>query len=261
MQLLSETVFLGAIASLIAGVATGVGAIPIFLKRDFSRRTLDIMLGFAAGVMLAASSFSLLVPALDSLTDWTDVLTVVALGFGLGGLFVHLADKYVPHAHFEKGCEGPSSNMSRVWLLILAITIHNFPEGVAVGVSFGVADPLTGISVAVAIGLQNIPEGLAVAAPLVREGYPRGKAALLALATGLVEPIGGILGVSIVSVAAFLLPYGLAFAAGAMIFVVGDEMIPESHSIENARVATWGIMSGFIIMMTLDNVFGFLFGG
>jgi ZIP family zinc transporter len=247
MQLLSETVFLGAIASLIAGVATGVGAIPIFLKRDFSRRTLDIMLGFAAGVMLAASSFSLLVPALDSLTDWTDVLTVVALGFGLGGLFVHLADKYVPHAHFEKGCEGPSSTMSRVWLLILAITIHNFPEGLAVGVSFGVADPLTGISVA-------------VAAPLVREGYPRGKAALLALATGLVEPIGGILGVSIVSVAAFLLPYGLAFAAGAMIFVVGDEMIPESHSIENARVATWGIMSGFIIMMALDNVFGFLFG-
>jgi ZIP family zinc transporter len=260
MQLLSETVFLGAIASLIAGVATGVGAIPIFLKRDFSRRTLDIMLGFAAGVMLAASSFSLLVPALDSLTDWTDVLTVVALGFGLGGLFVHLADKYVPHAHFEKGCEGPSSTMSRVWLLILAITIHNFPEGLAVGVSFGVADPLTGISVAVAIGLQNMPEGLAVAAPLVREGYPRGKAALLALATGLVEPIGGILGVSIVSVAAFLLPYGLAFAAGAMIFVVGDEMIPESHSIENARVATWGIMSGFIIMMALDNVFGFLFG-
>ncbi len=261
MQLLSETVFLGAIASLIAGVATGAGAIPIFLKRDFTRRTLDIMLGFAAGVMLAASSFSLLVPALDGLTDWTEVLTVVALGFGLGGAFVHLADKYVPHTHFEKGSEGPSSTMSRVWLLILAITIHNFPEGLAVGVSFGVADSLTGISVAVAIGLQNIPEGLAVAAPLVREGYPRRKAALLALATGLVEPIGGILGVSIVSVAAFLLPYGLAFAAGAMIFVVGDEMIPESHSIDNARVATWGIMSGFIIMMALDNVFGFLFGG
>lgn len=257
MQLLSDTIVLGVTASLIAGAATGTGALPIFLKKDFSRRTLDIMLGFAAGVMLAASAFSLLVPALEDplVNDWTDVLTVVALGFVLGGVFVHLSDKYIPHAHFEKGEEGPSSTMARVWLLILAITIHNFPEGLAVGVSFGVADPLTGISVAVAIGLQNVPEGLAVAAPLVREGYPRGRAALLALATGLVEPIGGLLGVSIVSIAAFLLPYGLAFAAGAMIFVVGDEMIPESHSIENARVATWGIMVGFVIMMALDNVF------
>ena len=263
MQLLSDTIVLGVVASLLAGVATGVGALPIFFKRNFSRRTLDIMLGFAAGVMLAASSFSLLVPALEDpvVNDWTDVLMVVALGFALGGIFVHLADKYVPHAHFKKGEEGPRSTLARVWLLILAITIHNFPEGLAVGVSFGLEDPLTGISVAVAIGLQNMPEGLAVAAPLVREGYPRGKAVLLALATGLVEPIGGILGVSIVTVAAFLLPYGLAFAAGAMIFVVGDEMIPESHSSGNARVATWGIMIGFVIMMTLDNIFHFLFGG
>lgn len=261
MQLFNDPILMGATASLIAGAATGTGAIPIFLKSDFSRRTLDIMLGFAAGVMLAASAFSLLVPALDSLSGWTGVVTVVALGFTLGGAFVHLADKYIPHAHFEKGEEGPSSKMARVWLLILAITIHNFPEGLAVGVAFGVQDHLTGISVAVAIGLQNIPEGLAVAAPLVREGYPRRKAALLALATGLVEPIGGLLGVSIVSIAVFLLPYGLAFAAGAMIFVVGDEMIPESHSIENARVATWGIMTGFVIMMALDNVFHFIFGG
>jgi ZIP family zinc transporter len=263
MQLFNDTIMMGVIASLIAGAATGTGAIPIFLKSQFSRRSLDIMLGFAAGVMLAASAFSLLVPALESslVNDWTDVVTVVALGFVLGGAFVHLADKYVPHAHFEKGLEGPSSKMARVWLLVLAITIHNFPEGLAVGVAFGAQDPLTGVSVAVAIGLQNVPEGLAVAAPLVREGYPRGKAALLALATGLVEPLGGLLGVSIVFIAAFLLPYGLAFAAGAMIFVVGDEMIPESHSIENARVATWGIIVGFVIMMTLDNVFHFIFGG
>jgi ZIP family zinc transporter len=263
MQLFNDPIMMGAIASLIAGAATGAGAIPIFLKSQFSRRTLDIMLGFAAGVMLAASAFSLLVPALEDplVSNWTDVVTVVALGFTLGGAFVHLADKYIPHAHFEKGLEGPSSKMARVWLLVLAITIHNFPEGLAVGVAFGVQDPLTGISVAVAIGLQNVPEGLAVAAPLVREGYPRGKAALLALATGLVEPIGGLLGVSIVSIAVFLLPYGLAFAAGAMIFVVGDEMIPESHTVENARVATWGVMVGFVIMMALDNVFHFIFGG
>ncbi|MHA1769120.1 MAG: ZIP family metal transporter, partial [Candidatus Thorarchaeota archaeon] len=173
----------------------------------------------------------------------------------------HLADRFIPHAHFQKGVEGPSSHMARIWLLVLAITIHNFPEGLAVGVAFGTHDAVTGISVAVAIGLQNVPEGLAVAAPMIREGYSKGKAALLALGTGLVEPIGGLLGVSIVSFAAVLLPYGLAFAAGAMIFVVGDEMIPESHSSGNARIATWGLMIGFIIMMVLDNVFGLLFGG
>lgn len=261
MQLLTDPVSLGVLASLLAGCATGLGAIPIFLKDDFSRRTLDIMMGIAAGVMLAASAFSLLVPAFDYVSDWTGVVTVVGLGFGLGGVFVHIADKYVPHAHFEKGVEGPKSAMSMVWLLVLAIAIHNFPEGLAVGVSFGAGDSLTGISVAVAIGLQNIPEGLAVSAPLVREGYSKKYAAGLAFATGLVEPIGGLLGVSIVFLAVVLLPYGLAFAAGAMIFVVGDEIVPESHAGGNARVATWGLMLGFILMMTLDNVFSFLFGG
>lgn len=263
MQLTGDPIALGLLASLLAGGATGLGAIPVFLKSDFSKRTLDLMLGLAGGVMLAASSFSLLVPALEDaiIVSWYDVITVVALGFGLGGLFVHLADRFIPHAHFQKGVEGPSSHMARIWLLVLAITIHNFPEGLAVGVAFGTHDAVTGISVAVAIGLQNVPEGLAVAAPMIREGYSKGKAALLALGTGLVEPIGGLLGVSIVSFAAVLLPYGLAFAAGAMIFVVGDEMIPESHSSGNARIATWGLMIGFIIMMVLDNVFGLLFGG
>ena len=260
MQLFTDPISLGVLASLLAGVATGLGAIPVLLGGNFSRRTLDLMLGFAAGVMLAASGFSLLVPALDLIVDWTGVITVVAFGFGLGGVFIHLADRYIPHDHFEKGHEGPPSVMARVWLLVLAITIHNFPEGLAVGVSFGAEDLATGAAVAVAIALQNIPEGLAVAAPMVREGYSRKYAAGLALATGLVEPIGGLLGVSIIAVAQVLLPYGLAFAAGAMIFVVGEEMVPESHAGGNARLATWGMMVGFIVMMTLDNVFGFIFG-
>ena len=260
MQLFTDPVSLGIFASLLAGLATGVGAIPVLIGGNFSRRTLDLMLGFAAGVMLAASAFSLLVPALDIVVGWSEVITVVALGFFLGGFFIHLADKYIPHAHFEKGVEGPSSSMAKIWLLVIAITIHNFPEGLAVGVSFGGGDIQTGIAVAVAIALQNMPEGLAVAAPMVREGYSRKYAAGLALATGLVEPIGGVLGVSIVAFASFLLPYGLAFAAGAMVFVIGDEMVPESHSGGNARLATWGIMIGFIIMMTLDNIFNFLFG-
>jgi ZIP family zinc transporter len=261
MQFFNDPISLGIIASLLAGGATGLGAIPIFLKEDFSRKTLDIMLGISGGVMLAASAFSLLVPAFDYVTDWVGVLSVVAFGFGLGGIFVHLSDKYLPHEHFKKGKEGPASNISRIWLLIIAITIHNFPEGLAVGVSFGTGDAITGVSVATAIALQNIPEGLAVAAPMVREGYSRKYAAIIALVTGLVEPIGGILGVSIVVLSVMLLPYGLAFAAGAMVFVVGDEMVPESHSGENARVATWGLMIGFILMMTLDNIFGFIFEG
>jgi zinc transporter, ZIP family len=265
MQLFSDPFSMGIIASLLAGGATGLGALPIFVKKDFSRRTLDLMLGFAAGVMLAASAFSLLAPAFADpvvvATGWIGVFTIVGLGFLLGAMFVHLTDKYLPHEHFKKGPEGPSSRLSRVWLLVIAITIHNFPEGLAVGVSFGGGDTVVGISVAVAIGLQNIPEGLAVAAPLVREGYSRKYAAVLALCTGLVEPIGGVLGVSVVTLAVGLLPYGLAFAAGAMVFVVGDEMVPESHSGGNERLATWGLIIGFFIMMSLDNVFTFLFGG
>jgi ZIP family zinc transporter len=273
MQLLSDPFSLGIIASLLAGTATGLGAIPIFFKKDFSRRSLDVMLGFAAGVMLAASAFSLLVPSFEQLDtpEWlagapawasgaSGVVLVVGVGFMLGGLFVHIADKYLPHEHFQKGHEGPSSRLARVWLLVIAITIHNFPEGLAVGVSFGVENVATGISVAFAIALQNIPEGLAVAAPLVREGYSRRYAALLALSTGLVEPIGGLLGVSVITVAIGLLPYGLAFAAGAMVFVVGDEMVPESHAGGNARLATWGVIIGFFIMMTLDNIFPYLLG-
>jgi ZIP family zinc transporter len=274
MQLFSDPFSLGILASLLAGTATGLGAIPIFFKKDFSRRSLDVMLGFAAGVMLAASAFSLLVPAFDHINapEWlaiapawaieaAGIVTVVGGGFVLGGLFVHIADKYLPHEHFAKGKEGPSSRLARVWLLVIAIAIHNFPEGLAVGVSFGVENVATGFSVAVAIALQNIPEGLAVAAPLVREGYSRKYAALLALSTGLVEPIGGLLGVSVITVAIGLLPYGLAFAAGAMVFVVGDEMVPESHAGGNARLATWGIIIGFFIMMTLDNIFPYLLGG
>ncbi|NHJ12203.1 MAG: ZIP family metal transporter [Candidatus Thorarchaeota archaeon] len=258
MQLFSDPISVGIIASLLAGAATGLGAIPVLLGGNFSRRTLDLMLGFAAGVMLAASSFSLLVPSLELVTNWVEVITIVGLSFSLGGLFVHAADRYVPHEHFKKGEEGPSSSMARVWLLVLAITIHNFPEGIAVGVSFGGSDFIAGTSVALAIGLQNIPEGLAVAAPLVREGYSRKYAAGLALVTGLVEPLGGVFGVTI---AQFLLPFGLAFAAGAMVFVVGEEMVPESHSGENARLATWGLMIGFVIMMVMDNIFEYLLPG
>ncbi len=247
----AELVWLGAFASLVAGVSTGIGGLPVLFMKDISHRTLDTMLGFAAGVMLAATAFSLLVPAIELGGVWVSVA-----GFVVGGLFVHLLDRYVPHAHFIKGPEGPTSTLSRVSLLILAITIHNFPEGLAVGVSFGGGDIASGIVIAAAIALQNIPEGSAVAFPLVREGFRRRRALWIATLTGLVEPVGGLIGVSLVALARPLLPGGLAFAAGAMAFVVSHEMIPESHRRGHEIEATLGFITGFAVMMFLDTVFG-----
>lgn len=246
-----ELIWIGFLASLTAGLATGAGALPVLFTRQVSDRILDIMLGFAAGVMLAATAFSLLLPAIELGGIW-----IAVLGTVIGGLFLHLVDRFTPHFHFISGPEGPSSSLRRIWLLILAITIHNFPEGLAVGVSFGGGNVGAGMALATGIGLQNMPEGLAVALPLVREKYHRGRALWYATLTGLVEPLGGLLGVSIVTLARPILPLGLAFAAGAMLFVVCDELIPESHRKGHERDATFGLMAGFVIMMVLDTIFG-----
>jgi ZIP family zinc transporter len=241
----------GGIASLLAGLATGVGALLVFVVRDVSEKFLDTSLGFAAGVMLAATSFSLILPAIE-----IGGILKTTIGLVLGTLFLIVAEKLVPHIHHVTGMKGPPTHLSKVWLFILAITIHNFPEGMAVGVGFGGGDVAAGTTLAIGIGLQNIPEGLAVALPLVREKSTRARAFLIALLTGLVEPIGGLLGISIISVASALLPYGLAFAAGAMLFVISEEIIPETHTRGNDREATIGVIIGFIIMMVLDTVFG-----
>lgn len=246
-----DLIRIGFLASLAAGLATGVGALPVLFTREVSERVFDVMLGFAAGVMLAATAFGLLIPAIELGGIW-----IVVLGTIMGGLFLHLTDRFIPHFHFISGPEGPSSKLSHTWLLILAITIHNFPEGLAVGVSFAGGDIGAGAALAIGIGLQNIPEGLAVALPLVREKYSRGKALLYATLTGLAEPIGGLLGVSLFSLARPLLPIGLSFAAGAMLFVVCDELIPESHRKGHERAATFGLIAGFIIMMVLDTILG-----
>ena len=246
-----EIIILGFTASLLAGLATGIGALPVLFFKNVSDRILDIMLGFAAGVMLAASSFSLLVPAIDLGGVW-----VTSVGVAIGAATIHFIDRFAPHEHFISGVEGPSSRLSRLWLFIIAITIHNFPEGMAVGVSFGGGDVQRGIIIAMAIGLQNMPEGLAVAFPLVREKFTPMKALGIATLTGLVEPIGGLIGSALVSFARPILPWGLAFAAGAMIFVVSDEMIPESHRQDSQREATFGLIIGFIVMMFLDNFMG-----
>lgn len=244
---------LGIVASVLAGLATGIGAIPVLFPslHSLSHRFKDELLGFAAGVMLSATAFSLLVPAVER-----GGTGIAALGIAAGALLLDLLDRIIPHEHFEKGKEGPASKLREIWLFVLAITLHNFPEGLAVGVSFGSQNIADGITVAFAIGLQNIPEGMAVAISLLGVGYDRKKAFLYALLTGLVEPVGGVLGVALVSFMRFFLPFGMALAAGAMLFVIGDEIIPETHHGPSARFSTYALLVGFAVMMILDTLFG-----
>jgi len=248
----------GLLASFLAGLATGVGALPAIFFKNVTDRVLNTALGGAAGVMLAATSFSLIVPGIEhGNLLWPGYgVYVVAFGILLGAFCLDLVDRLLPHEHFIIGHEGPSSRMKKIWLFIIAITIHNFPEGLAVGVGFGGGDIANGTSLAIGIGLQNMPEGLAVALPLLGLGYSRLKAIGIATLTGLVEPVGGLLGVGAVTIFQPILPIGLAFAAGAMLFVISDEIIPETHAKGRSRLATFGIIIGFVIMMSLDNLLG-----
>ncbi|HOV80905.1 MAG TPA: ZIP family metal transporter [Bacillota bacterium] len=247
----------GIAASLLAGMATGIGALPVIFIRNVSQKVQDAMLGFGAGVMLAATSFSLIIPAMESAGGKADGAFIVAAGIVLGGLFLWAGDTYLPHEHFVKGREGLNvRQLKQIWLFIIAITLHNFPEGLAVGVGFGEGDTANGIILAAGIGLQNMPEGLVVALALLTVRYPVSKTLFTAFLTGLAEPVGGAAGVALVSVAGPFLPWALAFAAGAMLFVISDELIPESHRRGSEKEATFGVISGFILMMILDATLG-----
>ncbi|WP_026476102.1 ZIP family metal transporter [Alkaliphilus transvaalensis] len=246
-------IYVGLIASLAAGLCTGLGAIPIFFTKDVSHKTLDTLLGFAAGVMLAATCFSLIVPAVEYAGGGVKGAYVAAIGVMLGGIFLDFMDHYSPHNRVLKIPNTKEAMpLRKVWLFVIAITLHNFPEGLAVGVGFGNGDVANGLIIAIAIGLQNIPEGLAVALALIREKYTAAKAFLIALLTGLVEPIGGLLGIGLVHWMEPILPYALAFAGGAMLYVICDEIIPETQKNGYERLATYGLMIGFVIMMFLD---------
>jgi ZIP family zinc transporter len=252
-----STFIIGFVASFLAGAATGIGAIPALLPIKISKRAQGILLGFGGGVMLAATAFSLIVPGTEAAIaqGYSQIQAAIAMSFGilLGGAFLWAAHNYFPHEHFFKGVESNrAQNLKRVWLFITAITLHNFPEGLAVGVGFGTENLNKGISLAIGIGIQNIPEGLVVAVSLLGQNYAAATAFWLALLTGLVEPIGGLVGLGVVSLATSALPYGMAFAAGAMLFVISDEIIPESHRQGHETEGTMGIMLGFVVMMLLD---------
>lgn len=239
------------------GLMTALGAVPVFFTKNVSQKLLDMMLGFAAGIMLAATCFSLVMPSIEYGGGDFKAVMVTSLGIVLGAFIIDMIDKYSPHEHLiDKRREGVSSSLSEIWLFIIAITIHNFPEGMATGVGFGTENINDGLALALGIGIQNMPEGLAVALSLVREKYSVKYAFIVAALTGLVEPVGAALGYGLVNVFKPVLPVVLASAAGAMLFVICDEIIPETHSKGYEREATYGIIFGFVIMMVLDILLG-----
>ncbi len=246
---------------------TALGAATVFFFKQINRKLLDGMLGFAAGVMIAASYWSLLAPAIQMTQETNDAPAWLpaAIGFLSGGAFIRTIDLFLPHLHLgfpTSEAEGVQTRWKRSVLLVLAITLHNFPEGLAVGVAFGaVAANLSSatlagaVALAIGIGIQNFPEGLAVSVPLRSEGMSRLKSFWYGQSSALIEPIAGVIGAAAVLLVRPILPYALAFAAGAMIFVVVEELIPESQLEKNTDIATSGAMLGFVLMMILDVAF------
>jgi ZIP family zinc transporter len=249
---------------------TALGAALVFFFRTINQKVLDTMLGFAAGVMIAASFWSLLAPSIDmaiaqGVTAWMPAV----IGFLSGGIFLRVCDAYMPHLHLgfpTEEAEGVETTWRRATLLVLAITLHNIPEGLAIGVLFGAAASgieaaggatIAGaVALAIGIGIQNFPEGTAVSVPLRREGVSVGKSFWYGQLSGIVEPVSAVIGAAAVLLIQPILPYALAFAAGAMIYVVVEELIPESQLKGNTDIATMGTMVGFSIMMLLDVALG-----
>ena len=255
------------LATLFTWGVTALGAAGVFFHKSVNRRVLELMLGFAAGVMIAASFWSLLAPAIEmsegsGLPAWLPAV----IGFLVGGAFLWGVDKIIPHLHLGlpiEESEGIKTSWQRSILLVLAITLHNFPEGLAVGVAFGAvaaglpAATLPGaIALALGIGIQNFPEGLAVSMPLRGEGLSQAKSFFFGQLSGVVEPIAGVIGAALVLLMRPILPYALSFAAGAMIYVVIEELIPESQRGDSTDIATLGAMVGFAVMMLLDVALG-----
>ncbi len=247
----------GVLASLFASLGTGIGALPVLTIGAVSRRLQDSLLGTSAGIMLAATAFSLILPGLDAGTVQTGgtfagaLLVGIGIAGGAGGIW--LIHRYLPHEHFLAGPhDADAGTARRMWLFVLAITLHNIPEGMAVGVGFGGGNVANGLALTFGIFLQNLPEGFVVALALHNLGYGRVVAVSVALGTGVVETLGGFVGAGFVSLSQTFLPIGLAGAAGAMLFVITHEIIPETHEADNESAATFGLVAGFVLMMILD---------
>lgn len=253
------------LGGLVASAATALGTLPAILTYRISQRMNDTMMGFGAGVMLAATSFSLILPGLDAAGDqgagpWL-AGGIVGAGIMVGALGLLWIERILPHEHFVKGVEGGTgldidiehaAKLKRIWLFVMAIIIHNFPEGLAIGVAFAGPDLVGAKALTLGIAIQDIPEGLVVAIALISVGYSKPMAVGIGVLSGLVEPIAAVFGVALIGLSVHLLPWGLAFAAGTMLFVVSHEIIPESHRKGHESWATSGLVVGFVVMMLLD---------
>ncbi|MBE6763089.1 MAG: ZIP family metal transporter [Ruminococcaceae bacterium] len=253
-ECVTQAVFLTALG---VGGATLIGALLGFCFKSLSHKFSDIVLSFAAGVMLAAAVLGLILPSLEYGGRFGIAVTVV--GIFVGALSLNLIDKLVPHLHRFVGADiepHKQSDLSRVLLFVMAIAIHNLPEGIAAGVGFGTEDPTRGLLIAGGIALQNIPEGMVIIAPMLAAGVSPSKTFLCAAATGLVEVIGTLIGYFAVSVSTAILPFALSFAGGTMLYVISDEMIPETHAHGNERGATYALLVGFCVMLVSDVLLG-----
>lgn len=246
---------------LLAAGATALGTVPVMFSQTLPEKVQDTMFGFGAGVMLAACAFSLVAPGIAAAGElghgpWGAGL-VVGAAVLLGAATLLLMERLLPHEHFIKGKEGIEVHrLRRTWLFVFAIALHNLPEGLAIGVGYVGNDPLRGSALATGIAIQDVPEGLVVSLALLAAGYRRSFAVALGMLSGLIEPVGAVLGAVVVGWSAALLPWGLGFAAGAMLFVISHEIIPESHRKGHEVYATCGLMIGFVLMMLLDTALG-----
>lgn len=261
--MLQKELLYAAIGTGFTCLATVLGAAMVFFfRRDIGRNTQRVFLGFAAGVMVAAAVWSLLMPAMEMAEEaGTSVPMAVGGGFVMGGLFLMLLDQLLPHLHIGSDeAEGLPAHWKRTTMIVLAVTLHNIPEGMAVGLSFSVAAQEgtlpAAVALAIGMGLQNFPEGAAISLPLKSQGTGNGKAFVCGALSGVVEPVFGLLTVLVAGSVAGIMPWILSFAAGAMIYVVVEELIPEAHLGEHSHVGTVSVMAGFLVMMLLDVLLG-----
>lgn len=250
---------------MVAAFATALGAVPVLFSQRLPERTQDTLLGFGAGVMLAACAFSLIIPGLEAAKSIglfgggnAAASATIGLAILLGGAAMMMMDQLLPHEHFIKGREGQSpGQLRRAWLFVFAIALHNLPEGLAIGVGYAGNETLVRANaLAIGIAIQDVPEGLVVAVALLAAGYGRLLAVSIAAASGLIEPLGAVAGAGVIAHSQAWLPWGLGIAAGAMLFVISHEIIPESHRKGHERYATAGLMLGFVLMMWLDTALG-----
>ena len=239
------------------GGATVLGALLGFLFKNLSNKFSDIIIAFASGVMLSASIFGLIIPSIELGGKWALLITII--GIFVGALFLNLCDKAVPHLHKLMGADTEThsnTTLNKVLLFVMAIALHNLPEGIASGVGFGTGNVTQALTIAGGIALQNIPEGMVIIAPLLASGVKKGKTFLIASITGIIEVVGTLIGYFAVSIASFILPFMLAFAGGTMLYVISDEMIPETHSHGSERGATYALLIGFSLMLVVDVLLG-----